>query len=542
MKKLIKKWQLFFVLALSLVCGLFYFNQLHEKLRAPSEGWSKEILVKQVSNTSVNASTRVRVTTVPIPSENRFIVFWNDRTSIKYVSVNKDGIKSSIKSINVKLDEPRELKAILNKDVIDIYSLESGKLRKYSFNYKTEKLTQAKIVAEGVQTFQFNEENMFLAGDNYVKFVDKNGGSKLVSTIGGEVIDSFLSTENIYNMAFLKTDGIGTMYIEYAVYNSKNGETKTYEISKIAGSSNEPQSVDNILIGSVKNIRYIMVPIRNLKTNDSKTILYSFDLKDIKNVKISDLDNINGYNPNPIRIDQNSKGINFLASTPSIKGNKTEIINIRQYILDNQVAKPIKFLTKTDDISLNPNLFKLGNDSYIQWENITGNSTKIMFGSTNKNIISITEKIQKDELINVFLDSLMPLGFSLSYMLLLFSIIMLPTILIAIIASVFFMNWVESNNKLATIVAIGIHMIVEIILTYHTILSKPLVLALAPKFMQNSIGMYGMVLIIGFISVICVKLKYNNDKIDKSFMNQYAFFAILNMVLYALLIFPYYYL
>jgi hypothetical protein len=542
MKKIFKSWKLVFLCGLIFLIGLFFFSQLIVQMKQPSSAWSRELQLTEVNDSRVNDSTRVRVTTVPIPDENRFIVFWNERDSIKYISVNSIGVKSEIKVIPIKLDEPRELKAVLNGNKIDLYGIIGGKLTEYSFDYKTGKFTYDKVISSGVLSFIFNGRSLFIAGENFVKFIDEKGKITLISKSGGEVIDSILSPGGVYKIAYYKTYDDGSLRTHYTTFNPKTMETTTNEIGNIINSTSNPQSVDNIVISNQNDKIYVILPIRNLSSNDTRTILYSFDEKNIKNVNITNLDDINGYNPSPVRIYENSNEMAFLASISGLKGNKIQVINIKKFILRNGVLIPDIWLTKTDDISMDDNFFKLGNTSYLQWSDITGSSTKIMFASTGKEILSSAGRIRKDEVINEFLNCLMAMGFGLSYMLLTFSVIIFPTLVLAIIASVFLMSWVESNPRKVTFIFVIVHIIAELLLTSHSILQKPKILGLMPDFMQHSIIIYGLVILIGLITYLCVKLKFNDDKMDKSFMNQYAFFAILNMVLYSLLFFPYYYL
>jgi ABC-type iron transport system FetAB permease component len=65
---------------------------------------------------------------------------------------------------------------------------------------------------------------------------------------------------------------------------------------------------------------------------------------------------------------------------------------------------------------------------------------------------------------------------------------------------------------------------------------------LEPLLLQNPLFKIVLVLIITAVSYYCMKNRYKEQKYDKSFVNQYVFFAIINMIMFALSIFPYYYI
>lgn len=542
MKKIFKSWITIFVLTLLSLVALFYVYQLQIQAKPPSKGLSRGVLVKEISNSIITSNIGPKVTSIPIPGENRFMIFWNENNLIKYVSINKDGLQGRIKSINIKINQPIDLKAILNRNRIDLYSLESKKLKMYSFDYKTERFETPKIIADGAEAFTFDGDNLFIAGDNYIRLIDKNGANKLIDKIGGEVIDVLSSANGMYKIASIKTDIYQTMHINYTTYNTKSNKTTTYVIGSLMNSANTSQVVDNMVIGEVSNRIHIILPVRDLRGGDASTSDYNFDEKSPKKIAIDSLQDINGYNPNPVVISRSGKEISFLASVLKIKGNKTETYNLREFIIRDGELIPGDFFTNTDFISGEQHLFKLGNATYIQWAIDTGGSKKIMFASTNPNIIKTANKLKSSEYVSVLLDSLMALGFGFSYLLLIFGCIIFPTLFLVIIASAFFLNWVEAHNKLSATIAAGVHVIAEFILTSIAIMNKPDILALTPGFMHNSLVMYGIVLILGLISYYCVELKYKGNKFDKSFVNQYVFFAVINMLLFSLLFFPYYYL
>lgn len=561
MLKIFKNWKVIFIMSLLLAAGLLYFFLLHNETKVPSKGWSNEIFVDEINNSRISESTRLRVTTVPIPNENRFIILWDERKSIDFVSVSKNGVIGKIKKINIALDEPTEFKGILNGNSIDLYSLESGKLKKYKFDYKTEKITFVNIVADNVNTFKLIKGNIILAGEKYIGYINKNEKIKYLMNYGSEDIDSFQDNSGIYKAAFFKNNLLGMIDIIYMEYNPQNGKLKTSKLGEISYSV-DGLNDNGIAIGHDNNRVYVIVTkqsvttaavLQNLlnkskgcvkapKTIISNTIMYYFDKNDINNVNSNYLSDISSDNPNLVMIDNSSNSMSFIGADKELKGNNTEMTNLRLYTLKDGIVEPQGFLTKTIYISQNPNWFKIGEDEYLQWVDITGVSTKIMFASSNKDIIKSGLKLKSKVAIGTLLDTLMALGFGLSYMLLMFSCVILPTFLFIAIGSFLFLNWFEVHNKIIVNISIVLHVIAEFILIFYLRINKPFVFSLMPSFLQSTFGIFTITIIISLITIYCTRLKYKNIKLDKSFMNQYAFFGTLNMIIFSLVFFPYFYL
>jgi hypothetical protein len=546
-----KSWKFIFLTAVFLLLAIFYVYLLADEVKLPAKGWSNETVVDEINNSRAGDFGNVRVTTVPIPEENRFIILWNEKKSIGYVSITKDGVKSEKKELPIQLNEPSVLKGVIKDGKIDFYALNSGKLSKYIFDYKSNKISFGGLLGDQVTSFVIRDSNVFIAGDKQIRFVDGKGNSKLIDSRGSEIIDAIAVKNGMYKIAYVNNDNAGIKHMLYAELNPQNGSLKKYEFGTLIGSDNELR-IDNLIIDYLDNKTYVLTSRRNLlsefdckrppKDVDTRTILYTLDENNPPKVKYDFLGEINGYNPNPIRIEDNPKEIDILSTKADIKGKKTNIYNIRYFAIVKGKLETREFLTKTKDISSNPNWFKLGNDKYLEWEDITGSSKIIMFASTNPNIIKAAGKINIKDIYGVLMDTVMSQGFALTYMLLMLICFVLPTLVLAIVVSIFFMRWVESNVKTATYTAIGIHVITEIFITFYLKARKPETWALTPGIYQNAFGICLLIILVSSLSFLCMKLKFKNSKQDNSFIIQYVFFAALNIILYALLFFPYYYL
>lgn len=551
MRKYIVNWKFIFGASILFFIGLFFFNQLNDQLRPPSPGWSREFFVNEVNMSKVNDSTRVRVAAAPIKEENKFIILWNEKDDIKYLTIDREGKKDVIKNIKIAMDEPKIVKALIKNDLLYIYSLEGNKLKEYCINHKTEKLLHVKLIENGVNYFLLVGNSVFISGNNFIKCLDPKGNKYLIANIRGGLMDVINSSNGDYEIAFTTCDNLSTIYIKYVVFNPKTGPGKVYDVGKQINSINEMSDVDNIVIGNANKMIYIMTSrkiqfaldqCKRPKLTTNRVMIYSFNEKGNYKVNERYANALIELDPNPVRIVNDDNKMVFLASVTMFKGNKTQMINLREFDLKNGIIIPEKFITKTPDISTNPNYFELGGNKYVVWEDRTGISTKIMFASTNGKMIEHSTGINLKDAQAVFLDTLIDIGFSLSYLLLFFTIIILPTIIFVIIASIFIMNWLETHTKLSTLIAAGIHIAAEIILTYYMVVKKPGVLEVEPYFLQNTVSRYVIVLLLGGISYYCTRLKFRDSRLDKTFINQYAFFAIVNMLLYALVFFPYYYL
>jgi hypothetical protein len=550
MVRYFKNWKFIFVITLILLCGAFYIFMVIDALRPPAKAWSREVLISEINNS--RTTTAIRVTSLPIEKQKKFIVLWNEKDCVKYTLIDNKGKSGTIKKINITMNAPKVLKGVLKEDELLLYTIEGKEFKKYSINYATGKCNYVKLLEGGVESFSIVDKNIFLIGDKFVKFVDENGNKELVNGVGGEIISAVKNESGGYRIVFIQMDKLGTFYVKYTEFYPHKKPGNIYNVGYQTTTSNELSDIDNIIIGSMDNKVYIMLS-RKLQTpgescsrppkdTNTRTLLYSFDEKHIEQVKTDYLGDINGYEPNPTLMYNDKTKIAFLASVLSIKGNDTQMFNIREFYLRKGVLHDGEFLTKTLYLSKNPNWFILSGENYLEWEDSTGASTKILFASTDKDVVKSAGALSFKEAFEIFLNSVMPLGFSLSFLLLISTLIILPTLLFIIIIAALFMNWAETNQRKASQIAIGIHIIAELVCSYYFAIKKPTIIQLSPPYLQNSLIRYGLIILLGVIAYYCMLLKYKDDKLDKSFINQYAFFGIINVLFYALLIFPYYYI
>lgn len=558
MRGLLRNWLFVAITCMLIICFAFYLYMLQDATSQPSKRWSNGILIKEIDDSKVSASTRTRITTVPIEAEQRSLVFWNEKDSLNMISIDLDGNVGEQRTIKVKLGEPVKLKAYLDGDKIYFFLLESGVLKQYCYKYQNKRFYFIKTISNTANDFLYENGNLIVASNKEIFMVEKSGKSTVICNLGGQLLALYPEkTDNgqiRYNLAFTRSNEKTFLYIQYCAFDLGSAKAKVFEIGRQFLGINETSDFDNLMIGAsngkmnIMASRKLQIPwdtCRRLpKGTSSRILLYSFDRDQIstQRVRTSIINEVSSVEPNPVMNYSDGSRFGFISSKIIYKGRKTSSINLVQYEFENGKVTEKEMLTKTKEISREPFWYKLSGREFLQWEDRTGTTTKILLAGTDAKMIHRAGALNLKIAVTTLLDSLMPLGFSLSYLLLIFSCIMLPTFVFIVIISVFFMNWAEVHMHQATYLACGMHVLAEIAMLVCFDFGQHEVISIEPALLQLPIVKILITIVLALVSYYCVLLRFKTQKYDKSFANQYLIFAVINMILFTLLIFPYYYI
>lgn len=536
MKRFFTSWKFIFIAAVLLICFMFFLEMMRFELKPPSEGWSRAVRISEVVGSDTRELRQIRVDTVPLVSENQFVTIWRQGNFINYAVFDASGKMLINKKVDFNIKDSFKIKAKAEKDIITIYNLNDKKLDEYKFNYRTGEALSSRTIDDEVIDFTVADNVAAYLQNDRMKIIDTNSFLN-IDIPRVKMVESVKKKNGSYYFITYGYELNNNVNLECIVYDAAAGSIKRSKIANFPVSNNV--SVQNIDIGVEKDKINALVVLKDSRTNESSTIEYTFPITDMSKVSSKNIE-LEGFEPNPAILKENQDSFMIIASVEAQKGRKSSQINAALLIYSDNKLIDKRLLTKTDEVSVNPHFFKLGSDSYVQWEDISGRSKAIKFASTNKDIVKMAENLNKNEWINLILDVIVYQASGLSFILLIFVSIILPSLVVILIISMFNLNWVEANAPKVLSIAMVVQYFSKLWLANRCVIQNRSLQGILPHYLQNPLSLFFIVTMVAVVPVYCVKNKYLRTENEKSFLEQYAFFAILDIVLYVLIYFPYY--
>ena len=535
MKKFLTGWKFIFISAIIILISVLFYSMYKDEIKPPAPGWSRGVFIFKTSGQDVIELKTQSFSSVPL--HNNFITVWNEKNSLNYAIIDRLGNVINRKKLSIKVAASKKIKTAVKDGLVRAYSLEYSTLNEYDFQYKDGKVLTEKTIKKDVNDFYIVDNLLIYSTDKNIVIVD-NDKTVDINIPKIVLVDAVKKINgNYYIAAGIENDVERKAGIDFIEYNPQN---KKYTIKNISAFKlGEHDSLENAVIGIDKDKIAIISVTRDNKAGDSTVTGFWFPHDNTAAVSEKILD-IGGYDPAPLMLKDVQDKISFIVSTEMQRGRKNATINLVMYTYDNGNLIDEKPLTKTSDVSMNPNTFKIGNVNYIEWEDLTTTGKRIMLAGCDKAIIAKAGKLNKDEISDLSLSVLIDLATGLSFLLLIFVSIILPALSVIFIMALFSLRFVENEPGKVINVAIVVQFLSKIYLATRSVLNNQSIRAVVPAFMNNPSGLYFVVFLVALVPAYCVKKKYHNAEYDKSFMEQYIFFAVLDMILYSLIYFPYY--
>lgn len=537
----IMNWK--FVLSITcIILYLVYFQALHlEEIKAPSEGWSREILVKELKVEDIwDAKKTNNIVTLPLNSENAFLILYTENNRFSYHLVDTEGNILSQDNLALEVGNVEKLQVIKDGDMIYLYSLEDDMLNRYEFNWDTKDIAHSQTISKSVRDFVAKESLLIYLDESSLKIVDS---SNKVSSIEDIDVVQFEATKkgDIYHIGLVDKKSKGSRILKYYTYDTISKEITYHSIDRLPGGS--LNDIGGIDIGVIGNKVNILVSNVNSKRGISTALIvyiYEFSISNVSEITSSKL-SAHGAYPSPYIIGDVKDKLQFIISDEVVKGRDAKTSNFMLYTIDNGKVEDKKLLTKTNNISMRPQYFTLGSEKYLQWVDISDKNIKVLLSSSNKNIINLSTKLRRDELIDLFmttLTSLVPIVFL--GMVPFVSIVILPFFTMVIVM-LFKLTWVENNYKKAISIPIIIHLISKLNYAKNSVLYNEKLYNFSPFFLKKPFALFTILIITTLIALYCTYNYLNHSKQGIHALKAYIFFAITDVLIFCFLTVPYIY-
>ncbi|MTI53593.1 hypothetical protein [Geosporobacter ferrireducens] len=533
----IRDWKFVLLISFFALYFLFFSVLYMDEVKLPSEKWSREQFVKEFNAVNVSQIMNSRnVATVHLPEENGFLTIYHEGERLYTLQMDYGGKMIAVRDLEPEVPETFKLKAWRDQENIYLYSLENKTLQGYVVDWKTGQVIRRKVMGEEVRDMAVAENLVFFAGEQGLQWTD---GGEVHRAMEGLFIEKLevLKADNLYHIAFVEKKADSSKVMRYALYNPLEGSLKSQEIGNIT--SNTSISLGHIDIGSVENDLYIIAVSTDAKFGSSTVEYFQFPVNRPEGVERGIMA-INGYAPNPVILHQNKKDLTFIATTETTKGNNKKMNNLVEFTFRDGEIIDKKLLSKTDGLSVSPQWFQVGENYYLQWIDIVGNKKRIMLAGNSPQIMEAAGNLRGDQWMRLFMDTtlgLVPITY-IATIPLMYTFV--PIMILMFIGSMVKLSWMEQNTMKVLYGAVGIHTLAKLSFTYSAIFNNENLGDVLPAFIKNPFVFGILFLLTTVIAFYCV-MNYMTKKGKPHFFSSYAFFAIVDIFLYGLLVLPYYY-
>lgn len=536
MKKILSSWVFVLCTAIFLLVLGFVIAQYNIERTSPSKGWSRAIRIADISSSETRNFDKVSITTLPIVKENSFVTLWEVSNVLNYQITSSTGNIMDKGTFNYKFPEFYDTNSTLHNGSVEYYGLSEKGLYKYVLDIKKHRVSYKGTIDKNVKNFIIKNDMIIYSTDNSIKLIDNNRGLHVIDKVASPCLDASEDKGTLYIGYAVENPQVDVKF-HYVAYDSKSNSFTTYKSVNlmIMHSSSFVNSVISVSNNYVTNLAVF----RDWDSGNTWTENINFDLGKSSKPAIDDLD-LQGSNPDPRLIKTKKGNIEFIAQAYNQITYKTAYPCLAIFTAENSHITNVKFLTKTQGIAKEPKIFTLGKDTYLQWEDVSANSKTINFASTNLSVIQKARHLRWDEIKGILINTLFGIGYGIAFLLLFVVVIVFPPMLIIVMISMFALNWLEANTKKVLNICIALQFAAKVLVVnvFNSVLKtvKPSL----PVFLQSAPGLYTVIVLTTLVAVYCVKKRYYKEESDAGIIEQYAFFAVIDLFLFSLIYYPYY--
>ncbi len=534
--KYLKDWKFVAISSLIGIYIIVFSVSYIEEMKLPSENWSRSMLVGKIEENSVGDMLKDNVTSVPIPEEELFLSIRYHNNSIYYNEIDVNGNVKGEKNIDVNIPLIRKIQASYTNGLINLYmhNAEEKKLTLVKFDWMKGIISDIEEVDDMVYDFAIEDDFLIYEGKDYIKVRGDNG---VVNEVEIEDVKrlAIVKRGNIYHIALIERKDFRNS-LKYLTYNLENETLNKYSITKLKGGTQT--SADYLGLEILDKKVTIFTVINTPGSMESYVYNYIFPIGDISQIEESSF-KLDSVEPTPFIYKTEDNKVLFLAAVTTHNSRNQESVNIIEHTFENGKEVKRESLTKMRSVSIRPNYFKINDDFYLHWTNVSGDRKTIMFASTEKSIIKESQKPRAWEVMDMAFNTLgrfLPITY---LMLIPMVFTASPVIIYFLLVSMFKLSWMESNQMKVLKRALLIHILTKLSYTYIYIIDNEVTFQLLPSYLQNFIIMIGVIILTTLISMYCLK-DYIYKKENRHFIHYYLLFMIIDITLFAFLFMPYY--
>lgn len=532
-----KDWKFVLLISFFALYFLFFSVLYMDEVKLPSAEWSREIFIKEFNAANVAQIMNSRnVTTLHLPEENGFLTIYHENGRLHTLQMDYGGRIVSEKTLEPEILESYKIKAWRDQDRIYLYSLENRTLQGYVLDWKRGEIIRQKTMGEGIRDMELEENLLFFAGDQGLQWTD---GGEVHRALENKAIEKLevAKTDNLYHIAFVERKADSSKIVNYGLYNPEENSLTAQEIGNIP--SGTSMSLSHIDIGAGDKDLYIIAVSIDNKFSSSTVEYFQFSKGRPEHVIRGNI-NINGYAPNPVILAVDQRDLTFIATAETTKGNNKKVNNLVEFTFRDGEITNRKLLSKTDGLSVSPQWFTVGEDRYLQWIDVVGNKKRLMLAGDSPQLMEAAGSLRKDQWMKLFMDTtlgLVPITYIASIPLV---YTFVPVVILMFLGSMARLSWMEQNTMKVLFGAVVMHTLAKLSFTNSAIFNNESLGNVLPQFIKNPLVFGILFLLTTAIASYCV-LDYTSKKGKPHFFSSYAFFAIIDIFLYGLLVLPYYY-
>jgi len=544
MIKKLKDWRLLLLVCVFMSYGLLLMTMINDFYELPSEGFSKEVLLREYEKPNTYEAYDDKSFTSG-PLDNGFYILINDGNQLIYEVYSELGERQLSSVIVDGTDVVVDISSITSGDVIQYVFATENQLVQGELNSSDGKVLSNKIIADaydkavlhgnsvvfsdGVQYYYFNDAVTQLFQSRSIKQFDYVALDKqlIVTTISRDTGAFFT---DVYNVS-LDTAAVEKTFV------------REYITSNATKDADHQLILDNTTIRTMsifRDSRTGSAYYKELKFPMSAPTEFEFskfDTRDFPNFKYK---NVDGNTVTMFMEKFTFVGKDELASADSTYRNLVELT------IDDEGIFQYKRLTKMKKAHPVYSYFDVSKNSYLVFNTVDSSNGvgkgSIYFATTQPDIVLQSNTLENDDLMTLIFGALTVLPAALAVGFIPSMGFVFPVILVIMPLSMIKITWAERYPKKMLRVAIGVYFVSLFWGFYDSavmIMNKIGVMAGSmPWHLQTIPRMYGMLTITFGLSYLGYRW-FDDKKPQSSFMIQYGVMFICQSVLYIMLFHAY---
>lgn len=536
------RWGIILIfIILTVTYGLFGYTLMTETKALPDTNWSRQVEIARIENCDIHeVRNHQAILVIPFAERNEVMtIYWKDQLHYRIVTFDGTFVKEGvIKGFEEKVDQLELTRK--DKDELVLYVLKEGMLTSVDLDLIQMEIRSRVDLADDVRGFKANHDVVVVRQENKFQVLTHSNAIE----IPFEDLEKF-ELFGMEDQSFLVyTEVLDDQKRHLRLLQLKN-DTCAYEVTDLAVFPNTTfVRTRNISLKSYEDHLYIVYENQDYRTGESNLFMYDGKMDETLEFQQKNIQKFD-HMASPKIVEVSSEGVVMAVTIPQIKGNDKLVENIVQtlYVPEDQEMTVEKQWTKTDQKSILLSAFKSGEHQYITWVD-EGNSEKhIYLAGDAQPLIKKSQNWTKDEFVNtsmILLFSLLPILFTTLFP---SAAIIGPVVLLLFLLSIRHLTWLESNSRKVVWVTVGLHTALKTALTFRSIVTESLVRNVEsqfPVYLSNPTLLLMVLLIMSVISYGITQFRLGDANKDE-FWAFYIQFAVMDMLIFGLLVMPYYY-
>lgn len=539
MKKITGNWK--FILALTLLglYGLFFLHLHQGEIASPHEGWSRQIKIGEVTDGSFEQMASKESAFSLGAADGLLHVFYMDHGALVNAAYDKGGTARARSSLPLDLHEAQTLKVHETADGFIVHILGDHVLTELKLAFDGSLLSR-ETISDSALFLSLHEDSLFFCTRSGALLVRKEGESLVLARSE----QTFLAvdtapdpeTPSKIHLTSIQKDAGGKQLLHHGVFERESGLYSEILRQRFpSGAAVSLRSLDTRLENGDLFVLYSQM---DYKSGSPLSRLDQYDLTEGIRIRREIL-NLPGMDPSPVITGFENGKLTFMASVETRKGLSNFSDNLFVFSYGDGVLSRLQPLTKTNAISLEPHPVLLEGERLLQWSDLSGDRRILYLAGSDPDLVEKARTLLPEEWTRLFMDSLT--GLAPILFMSLFPLLSTYAVVVAAIAllSFFKLNLMERHSKRITFYAIGVHFLLKLWFTFNAVSTSSAVKSQLPAVLRSGPLLYLWILAGTLIAFYCLVLKTRGEPFH--FWSSYSFFALVDILIYSLMVLPYYY-